>query len=143
MRKYCDPVARGLIALIFIVSGFGKLMAFDQTVSMMESVGFPLPAFFVVGAIVIEVIGGAALLLGYKAHWAGLVLFLFLIPTTVIFHLRHIHDPEQGQTQMIQVMKNLAIMGGLLKFYLTGAGACALDNLLARRRTAAAEQAAS
>jgi uncharacterized membrane protein YphA (DoxX/SURF4 family) len=51
--------------------GFGKLMAFDQTVSMMESGGFPLPAFF--GAIVIEVIGQAALLLGYKAHWAGLV----------------------------------------------------------------------
>jgi uncharacterized membrane protein YphA (DoxX/SURF4 family) len=72
----------------------------------------------------------------------SLVLFLFLIPTTIIFHLAHIHDPEQGQMQMIQVMKNLAIMGGLLKFYLTGAGACALDSVLARRRQVAAHQPA-
>lgn len=142
MRKYWDPVSRGLVALIFIFSGFGKLMAFDQTTSMMEGVGFPLPALFLVAALLIEVLGGIALLLGYKANWAALVLFLFLIPTTIIFHLAHIHDPEQGQMQMIQVMKNLAIMGGLLKFYLTGAGACALDSVLARRRQVVAHQPA-
>ncbi len=67
------------------------------------------------------------MLIGLKVRWAALLLFLYMIPVTLIFHAAHIHDPGQGQMQMIHVLKNLAIMGGLLKFATDGAGAWSAD----------------
>lgn len=127
------PLARFLVALIFIMSGTGKLFGFAQTAAMMEGVGFPAPSFFLVGAILLEIIGGILLLVGYKARWASLALVVFLVPATLIFHAANLTDPTQGQQQMIEVLKNLAILGALVKFVADGAGAYALDNLLAAR----------
>ena len=68
-------------------------------------------------AIAVELGAGLAFLLGWQVRWASLGLFLYLIPTTLIFHALHLADPAQSRTQIVEVMKNLAIMGGLLKFY--------------------------
>ena len=124
------PLARFLVALIFIMSGVGKIFAFTQTAAMMQSVGFPAPGLFLVGAILLEIVGGVLLLAGYKARWASLALVVFLVPATLIFHAANLADPAQTQMQMIQVLKNLAILGALLKFVADGAGAYALDNVL-------------
>ncbi len=138
------PLACFLVALIFIMSGVGKLFAFSQTAAMMESIGFPAPSFFLVAAILLEIVGGILLLVGYKARWGGLALIVFLIPATLIFHAANLADPAQGQMQMIQVLKNLAILGALIKFMADGAGAYALDNVVAARtgRAGAADTAA-
>lgn len=135
------PLARFLVALIFIMSGAGKLFGFAQTAAMMEGVGFPAPGFFLVGAILLEIIGGILLLVGYKARWGAFALTVFLVPATLIFHAANIGDPAHGQEQFIHVLKNLAILGALLEFVADGAGAYALDNVLAARagRTSTAE----
>jgi uncharacterized membrane protein YphA (DoxX/SURF4 family) len=98
------PLARFLVALIFIMSGMGKLFGFAQTAAMMEGVGFPAPSLFLVGAILLEVVGGVLLLVGYKARWGSLALIVFLIPATLIFHAANLADPAQAQMQMIQVL---------------------------------------
>lgn len=133
MNTYLNPLARFLVALIFIMSGVGKLFGFTETAAMMEDVGFPAPTFFLVGAILLEIVGGVLLLVGYKARGASLALMVFLVPATLIFHAAHLADPAQAQMQMIQVLKNLAILGALLKFAADGAGAYSLDNRLAAR----------
>lgn len=129
MNTYRHPLARFLVALIFIMSGVGKLAGFAATEAMMGAVGFPAPGLFLVGAITFELVGGVALLLGFKARWAAAALVGFLIPATLIFHAANIPDPQHGQEQFIQVLKNLAILGALVKFAADGAGAYALDNL--------------
>lgn len=131
MNSYLNPLARFLVSLIFIMSGVGKLFGFSQTAAMMESTGFPAPSLFLTGAIILEIGGGILLLVGYKTRWASLALIVFLIPATLIFHAANLADPAQTQMQMIQVLKNLAILGALVKFATDGAGAYALDNLLA------------
>lgn len=133
MNTYLNPLARFLVALIFIMSGVGKLFGFTETAGMMAGVGFPAPSLFLVGAILLEIVGGIFLLVGYKARWASLALIVFLIPATVIFHAANLADPAQTQMQMIQVLKNLAILGALVKFAADGAGAYAFDNVLAAR----------
>jgi putative oxidoreductase len=120
-------LARALVALIFIISGIGKIFGFAATAKMMGDTGFPIPELFLVGAIVVELGGGLALLAGWQTKWVALALFLFLIPTTLVFHAAGIGDPTQGQMQMINTLKNIAIMGGLLKFFLDGPGAWAVD----------------
>lgn len=136
MNTILHPLARFLVAVIFLLSGVGKLFGFAQTSQMMQSVGFPAPSFFLVCAIAIELVGGFLLLIGYKTRWAALALIVFMIAATLIFHVPGIADPVKGQDQMIQTLKNLAILGALIKFFADGAGAFALDNRFGRKTAA-------
>lgn len=128
MNKLLSPLSRVLLALIFVLSGFGKLTNMDGTAAMMVSAGFPSSTvkLFMIAAIIVELGCGLALLVGFKTRWASLGLIIFLIPATLIFHVANLTGP-QAQMQSVEVLKNLAIMGGLVKFFLDGAGAVAVD----------------
>ena len=123
MNKILHPLARLLVATIFLMSGVGKLAAFSATAQMMGSVGFPAPELFLTGAIIFELVGGLLLLIGYKTRIAAVALIVFLIPATLIFHASGL----PAQEQMVQTLKNLAILGALVAFVANGAGAAALD----------------
>jgi putative oxidoreductase len=122
MNKYLNPLSRTLVASIFILSGVGKIAGFHATVAMAGSAGLPLPTISIAIAAVVEIAGGLALLAGWQVRWASAALIVFLIPVTALFHASHIGDPAQGQMQMIETLKNLAIIGGLLKFYADASG---------------------
>lgn len=115
-------VGRLLLAYIFVVSGYGKIGGFAGTAKYMASKGMPLVEPLLVGAIIIELVGGLMLAVGWKARWAAWAIFLFLIPTTLIFHPAWA-DPAQ----VIQFQKNLAIMGGMLYVAFMGPGKLSLD----------------
>lgn len=120
-------VARALLALIFIVSGFGKITGFSGTAGYMASQGIPFAEVALVGAIVVELLGGLMLLVGFKARWAALAIFFFIIPTTVMFHNPAGLSGQEAQNQMIHLMKNLSIMGGMLMVAVFGPGGFSLD----------------
>jgi putative oxidoreductase len=118
---------RTLLALLFVVSGFGKVTGFSGTAAYMASKGLPMPELLLVGAIVVELIGGLMLVAGFKARWAALAIFLFTIPTTIIFHNPAGLDAQAAQGQMIHLLKNLSIMGGMLLVAAFGPGAWSVD----------------
>ncbi|MEM9292559.1 MAG: DoxX family protein [Acidobacteriota bacterium] len=122
MNRYIPVLGRVLFSLIFIASGFGKIADFGGTQEYMAAYGMPATAVLLVGAIVLEIFGGASVLLGWKTRWGALALLIFLIPATLIFH----SDFSQ-QIEMIQFMKNLALMGGTLIVYSLGPGPVSLD----------------
>ena len=113
---------RVLLAYLFILSGYSKIGGFAGTAKFMASKGMPMVEVLLVGAIVIELVGGLMLAVGWKARWAAWAIFLFLIPTTLIFHPVWA-DPAQA----IQFNKNLAIMGGMLYVAFMGPGKLSLD----------------
>lgn len=112
---------RILLALIFIKAGWGKIGGFEGTAGYMASKGLPMVPVLLVLTILVELGGGLLLAAGYKARWAALVLFLFLIPVTFIFH------PYGDPAQVNAFMKNVAIMGGMLMVLAFGPGAYSLD----------------
>src|SRR4026208_966854 len=118
---------RILLALIFVVSGIGKITGFAGTAAYMASKGLPLVQGLLPRALGAEPGGGLLLALGWKARWAAALLFLFLIPTTLIFHQFWGIDPKLVQMQKIHFLKNVAIMGGMLMVLATGAGAWSID----------------
>ena len=130
LEKYGALLARILLAGIFILAGVSKIGGFSGTQGYMAARGMPATAFLGFCAILLEVGGGLAVILGYKARLAALLLFLFLIPTTLIFHTAFggSFPPEQTQMQQAMMMKNLAIMGGLLAIAIHGAGGLSFDN---------------
>jgi putative oxidoreductase len=113
---------RLLLAYIFIVAGYGKIVGFAGTAGYMAKYGMPMVEVLLVGAIIVELVGGLMLAVGWKARWAALAIFLFVIPTTIIFHPVWA-DPGQA----IQFQKNLAIMGGMLYVAFMGPGRLSLD----------------
>ena len=127
VKTYGPFVGRILLAILFLVSGFNKITGFEGTVGHIASKGLPLPQLGAVIAIVVEVGTGILLIIGWQARWAATVLFLFLIPTTLIFHpFWAVMTGKQMET--IQFMKNLCIMGGMLYVMAFGAGPYSLDN---------------
>jgi putative oxidoreductase len=93
----------------------------------MATKGMPLIPLFLVGAIVCELVGGLSLLLGYRARLGALLLFLYLIPTTLVFHAFWQYEGMQHKMQLINFMKNLAIMGGLAVVMGFGSGLVSID----------------
>jgi putative oxidoreductase len=112
---YLSLVGRVLVSTLFLLSALGKITGWSTTAGYMASKGMPLVPFFLAAAILIELGGGLSVLTGFQARWGALALAAFLIPTTLIFHnFWAFHGPEQ-QAQMINFLKNVAIMGGLLQ----------------------------
>lgn len=127
-RDFAALVGRALLAVIFIYSGFGKITGFAGTAGAIASKGLPMPEILTAITIAIELGGGLLLLLGWKARWAALAIFLFLIPTTLLFHNFWASPPEQVVAQRTNFLKNLAIMGGMLMVWALGPGGYALDS---------------
>lgn len=123
-------IGRVLMALIFVLSAFSKIGDYSGTLAYMESRGVPFAPFCLFGAALLELVGGLSLITGYRARYGALMLALFLVPVTYIFHfkaafLAPVSSPEY-KFQMISVLKNLAIMGGLLMVFGNGAGKLSL-----------------
>ena len=126
--KLFGPLAgRILIALIFLLAGFGKLTGFAGTVGYIASKGIPLPQLAAVGAIIVELGGGIMLVVGWKTRLAATAMLIFTALAALIFHNFWSVPPEQAQNQMIHFMKNISMMGGLLYVVIHGAGALSLD----------------
>lgn len=128
--KHYGPLAgRVLMALIFLMSGYGKLTDFSGTVGFMAGKGMPMAEFLAAGAMVFELGGALMLVLGWKMRWGALMLILFTIPATIIFHNFWAADAAEYQGQLINFMKNLAMVGGLIYMMAFGAGPLSIDKM--------------
>lgn len=127
VRQYGPLVGRILMALIFLVSGFGKITGFAGTAGFMASKGLPFAEVLLAGALVFELAGAIMLILGWRAHWGALLLIVFMIPATLIFHNFWVVDAAQYQNQLNHFLKNVAMVGGLLYVMAFGAGPLSLD----------------
>lgn len=107
-------LARVCLGAVFLLSGVYKLFHYDATAQYMTAHGMTMVPLFLIGAIIVEIGGSLALIIGYKPKLAALLLALYLIPVTYTFHSFWKIPVEQQQEQMIHFLKNLAIFGGLL-----------------------------
>jgi putative oxidoreductase len=120
-------VGRILLAVIFIISGFGKIPGFEGTAGYIASKGLPMPQVAAVLTIVVEVGGGVLLAIGYRARWAALALAVFTLLAALIFHNFWAVEAAQKMSQQIQFLKNLAIAGGMLMVFAFGPGRFSVD----------------
>jgi len=121
-------LGRALGAAIFIMGGYGKLMAAAATKAYFASTGVPLPDLAYWVAVLIELGGGLLFLLGGGTRVVALVLATFCVATAFLAHAKF---GDRGQ--QINFLKNLAMAGGFLAFATWGGGAFSLDRLLRRR----------
>ncbi|TIV48231.1 MAG: DoxX family protein, partial [Mesorhizobium sp.] len=102
-------LGRILLAVIFLLSGFGKLTAISGTAAYFGALGLPVPTVTAVLVGLIELLGGLAVLIGFQTRIVAWVLAIFTIATGLVAH-----TGWADQMQMIQFLKNLAITGGFI-----------------------------
>ena len=107
-KNFLDFIARVAISSIFISAIPGKLTGFSKTGEYISSKGIPDPfaSILLVGAIICLILGSGFFIFGEDQKIGAIFLLLFLIPTTIIFHVFPFHQRA--------VFMNLGLIGGLL-----------------------------
>jgi len=124
---------RILLSVMFLISGVFKVAAYSQIVGYAAAMHLPAPGVAIALAAAVELACGLAVLAGFKTRIVAWVLFLYLIPVTFLFHNFWAVQGAEQQTQMVNFLKNAAIMGGLLVLAVNGAGPYSADGALAKK----------
>ena len=95
------------MALIFVMSGFGKITGFEGTVGFIASKGLPMPELLAIGAIFVELGGGIMLIISWNARWAAVAIFVFTAMVALFFHNFWAVPSNEAHNQMINFMKKL------------------------------------
>lgn len=121
LQAFSALLGRLFLAMIFIQSGLSKMSDYAATQGYMDAMGVSSALLPLV--IALEVVGGIAIVIGFKARLVALAMAGFSLLSALLFHTNF-----SDETQTIMLMKNIAITGGFLMIVAHGAGAYALDN---------------
>ena len=127
LQVFAAPLGRILISLIFVTSGFSKISGYAATQGYMEAMG--VPGMMLPLVIVVELIGGLMVMVGWHTRIAAYLLAGFSLLSALLFHANF-----GDQMQMIMFMKNISIAGGFLMIVSLGGGAYAFDNLASKAK---------
>lgn len=121
--EYAALFGRIALSAIFILSGVSKLADPAGTIGYIQSVGLPAPQLAFLGATVLELAGGLALIVGFRTRLVAAALAAFTLVTAFGFHAQ-----LSDQNQFIHFFKNIAMAGGLLQVVAFGGGRLSLDS---------------
>jgi putative oxidoreductase len=126
-RDVAALVGRVLLALMFVWAGYGKITGYAGTAGWMASTGMPMVGVLLPLAILVELGGGIALIVGFKARWVALALAGFTLIASLIFHNYWAKTGDAVMTNMLFFYKNVAVMGGMLMVFAFGPGRFSID----------------
>ena len=120
-------IGRLVLAWFFVPAGWSKIAGFSGTVAYATSAGLPLPEIGVAVGLLIELVGGLLLLVGFGTRWAALSLAVFTVVAAFFFHNYWVMPEAQQMMQKLNFTKNLAIAAGLLAFAAFGPGRLSIE----------------
>jgi putative oxidoreductase len=116
-------LARILLGVFFVMSGWGKITGYAGTAAYMTMHG--VPTILLPLVILTEFGGGLAIILGFFTRWVAVALAGFTLLAALMFH-----NDLGDMNQFINFMKNVTIAGGFLVLFTTGAGPLSVDQRL-------------
>ena len=115
-----EAFGRIFISSLFIVEAIKKFSFKEETIFYMEDYG--VPEIFFYPSLIIELIVPIFLIIGYQTRISALIMFIFTIVVTIIFH-----NDFESQIQLTALLKNLSIAGGFLIIASSEPKVCTLD----------------
>ena len=107
-------VGRIFVGVFFLMNGFNHFMKYNMMKGYASSKNVPAAGLAVVMSGLLLVLGGASILLGVWPTVGIVLLLVFLVPTTLMMHNFWAVGEQEKMNQMIQFMKNTALVGFLL-----------------------------
>ena len=135
MNKYesiLNLLGRIAIAALFLPAGLNKLMGMEGVTGYFASLGLPVVAVLVWVVIAIEVLGGVALILGYKMRLVAIGLAIFTVLASIVGHAFWAAPVDAAFIAQLLFFKNMAVTGGLLILASSGAGSISIDGRKAK-----------
>jgi putative oxidoreductase len=126
-------VGRVFLGWLMLASGYGKLTGIAGTTAYFTSLGMSPPELWAWFAAIVEIILGAALILGFATRYTALASFLWVLVATAIAHRYWTYPAAQQAGQYNNWLKNISTMGGTLYAFVAGAGRYSIDAMLAKR----------
>jgi len=115
-------LSRILLSLPFLYSGIDKCWRWSAAQREVAASGLPWPTLFHLVTVCVQLAGGLSLLIGIEARLGALLLFLFLIPVTIIYHPFWNRSGPDFVAEADHFLLNFAFMGGLLMIFALGSG---------------------
>ncbi|MET0446341.1 MAG: DoxX family protein [Pseudorhodoplanes sp.] len=131
-------IGRIAFVLIFILSGAQKLMDIPGTAALIEprvaipeliapysaqletATSMKMPSLLAIAAGIIEIASALMIALGFGTRFAAVVLILFTAAATYYFHAFWNMEGAARTDNMINALKNLSLIGGLLVLFVLG-----------------------
>jgi putative oxidoreductase len=132
-EKLRDPIilfSRILLALLFIIFGWPKLIGFGGTESYFAGLGLPFPFVATAIAVIMELVVGIAIAVGLFTRALAVLLALYTLATAIVGHAFWNMTGHAAVEAEINFFKNVGIMGGLFLLFVTGPGRFSLDRKL-------------
>jgi putative oxidoreductase len=126
-QNILNLLGRLLIVVLFLPAGLSKLTGFEGTVGYFASLGLPVATLAVVVAIIAEVLGGIALLVGFQTRIVAILLAVFTLAASIAGHAFWTAPADAAFVQQLLFFKNIAVIGGLLVLASAGAGKFSMD----------------
>ncbi len=134
LTRILPAVGRCLLSLIFVAIAVGKVTGWSGFSEYMGSKHLVAVPVLLTLSMAVEFAGGLSVLIGWRARYGALLLLVYLIPVTAIFHNFWALQGMQAQIEVVNFLKNVSIMGGLALIVAFGPGPYSVDSWLRRRR---------
>ncbi|QWD91291.1 DoxX family protein [Polynucleobacter sp. MWH-Braz-FAM2G] len=126
-QSVLNLIGRIAIATLFLPAGILKLAGIEDTGSYFGSLHRPVVAILVWLVMTIEILGGLALIAGYRTRLAAIVLATYTLGASLIGHSFWSAPEDAALIAQLIFVRNMAILGGLLVLAASGGGAYSLD----------------
>ena len=120
---------RVLLALMFVRSGFSKLLDLSAFGASLAGKGVPFASLLAAIGACVEFFGGLVVLLGFQTRYAALLLAIFTVVATLISHRYWEFSGAEWRSQNVNFQKNICIIGGFLVLAASGGGRFSIDRL--------------
>ena len=128
-------LGRLALAWFFLAEVYARAGDWDTNVTKMAMLGLPVPPLLLAAGLIVMILGGMSLLLGFHARHGAMLLFAFTVAATVLMHdYWHLHNVADSDADYEIFARNIAIAGGLLMVIGLGAGPFAIDNKANNRK---------
>lgn len=123
---YAPLILRVATGLVFAMHGYQKLtqMGVEGVAGFLGGIGFPLASVFAVILIAVELLGGAALIVGFMTHWAAKLTAVVALVALITVHLSKGFFISNGGVEFI-----LVLLAASISLMITGAGAYSVDGM--------------
>lgn len=138
MKDLADLFGRILLGALFLFEAYNGVLFLDKTKGLMEDYGITWhPDFWIFSVIFLLILASTLVILGYRIKLGVFLLLFYWIPATIItYNFWDVSDTLQlRRMNLIDFMKNMGIVGGLLIFWAKGSGKYSIKRLFATFKT--------
>lgn len=122
LQNWFALIGRIFVSLIFIIAAIQKIMQYHAMAGMLEQMGVPSSQWLLILAIIFELGGGLLVFFGWFARFGAILLFVFVVVATFLFHSFWAFQGGAMINQVHYFFKSLSICGALLYIMAFGAG---------------------